>query len=177
MANELQTTNDAFNTLRREMDRLFAQFSPFSLSTFGRLDQGQSGSPQHLVLAPPAEVIEDDSGYRIITELPGIDPREVEVNLTGSTLTIRAERQHEEQRGQGGTQQGGTQAGQQQQGTRGHYLVRERSYGSLRREFRLPDDVDRNRINAEFRNGLLTLTVPKSQEARDQRRRIEIKSS
>jgi len=46
----------------------------------------------------------------------------------------------------------------------------------VRREFGLPDDADRNRVNAEFRNGLLTLTIPKSQEA-NQRRRIEVKTS
>ena len=170
MPQELTT----FDMLRRQMDELFNQFSMGFPTGRQSLLAGQQGQGGLATLTPPAEVVEDHDDYRIVTELPGIDPRNVDVNISGSTLTIRAERQHDEQRQQGQGQQG---QGQEQQRGRQHYLVRERSYGVLHRQFRLPDDVDRNRIAAEFRNGLLTLTLPKSQDARDQRRRIEIKSS
>ena len=175
MAQELASI-DLYNTLRRQMDDLLTQFA-MGFPTGGSSLLGQIGGQQGRgglsTLTPPAEVVEDHDDYRIITELPGIDPNNVDVNVSGGTLTIRAERQHDQQRQQG--QQG--QGQEQQRGRQQHYLVRERSYGVLQRQFRLPDDVDRNRIGAEFRNGLLTLTLPKSQETRDQRRRIEIKSS
>jgi HSP20 family protein len=142
---------DALQALRNDMDRFLSQITGLSL---GRPSGAHAAS-----LTPVAEITEDDTAYRIITELPGIDQKDVEINLVGSTLSISAERRSE----------------QEQKGR--NYLLRERNFGTVRREFRLPDDVDRNRIAGECRNGVLTLTLPKSQESRDQRRRIEIKNS
>ncbi len=159
MAQELQSAGtDVFQAFRNEVDRLFSQFAGTGFpTTWGGRTVGQIGQP--LSIVPPAEAIEDDAAYRIITEIPGVDQKNVEINVSGSVLTLRAERrQEEEQKGR-------------------NYLMRERAYGTLQREFRLPDDVDRNRITAENRNGVLTLTLPKSQESRDQRRRIEIKTA
>jgi HSP20 family protein len=92
-------------------------------------------------------------------EIPGVDPKNIEVHVSGQTLAVRATQQQE-----------------QEQKTR-NYLLSERSFGISRRQFRIPDDVDTGQINAEFRNGVLAVTLPKSQQAQQQRRNIEIRSS
>ena len=134
--------------------------------------QGQRSREQE-VIVPPADAIEDENAYILTLEIPGVDPKEVDVSVVGASLTIKAERRRRDQDGgQPQGQQG--QQGQAQPRAR-HYLFSEIQPGVIRREFGLPEDADRNRINADFRNGFLTLTIPKSQEAH-QRRKIEIKS-
>lgn len=166
MANELQAYGggEVIQALRDQLERMFNQaMGAASRQTLvSPLQQlGQLGSGQ---IVPLADVTEDNTGYRIALELPGIDPKNIEVNATGNTLTVRAERQHEQQ--------------QQQQDQRGRQVhLNERSHGIIRREFRLPDDVDRNRITGETRNGLLTLTLPRSSQEGQQRRRVEIKNA
>jgi HSP20 family protein len=106
-------------------------------------------------------------------DVPGVDPRHLEVNVTGNTLSVRAQRETEATQALREQQNRQTQQPQQR---RQHILLAERQTGTFRREFRLPEDADRNRINAEFRDGVLTLTVGRSQE-NNQRRRVEIKSA
>jgi HSP20 family protein len=146
--------SDLISNLRREMDRLFSQFA-FPLG--GRFQQ-RDGDGQRIV-APPTDIAEEDTAYRVVMEIPGIDPKNVEVNVAGQTLAVRA-----------------TQQQDQEQKTR-NYLLSERSFGLTQRQFRIPDDVDTGQISAEFRNGVLAVTLPKSQQAQQQRRNIEIKSS
>jgi len=167
MAYELQRlrTGDPFDTVQDQALQMFRQI----LS--GGQQRRQQGDRQG-VIVPPAEAIEDENSYIVSLEVPGVDPREVEVSVMGNTLAIKAER-----RQQHGIEQQGQQTQQGQQGQRArHILFSELSQGQVRREFTLPEDADRNRINAEFRNGLLTLTVQKSQETH-QRRKIDIKSN
>jgi HSP20 family protein len=168
---------EIFQAMRQEMDRIFQQAGFGGLAGFGS-QASQQGEQQRII--PAAEVTEDNENYRIALELPGIDPQNVEVNLSGSTLTVQAHRRSEHQestQGGQGTQASGTQGQTGQQARQGNILISERSYGQIRRTFHLPNDVDQSRVNAEFRNGLLTLTLPKSAQSRDQQRRIEIKSS
>ena len=140
---------------RDQFNRLFGEFP------YIRQNQTQTQAAQHTDhhRSPATDITQDDTAYRIIMEIPGVDPKEVEINVTGSLLSIHAqhEREHEHRNGD--------------------YIVRERNVGTVRRSFRVPDDVDQEKINAEFRNGVLVLTLPKSQQDREQRRRIEIKSS
>jgi HSP20 family protein len=140
------------------------------------VNQRQEGGQNNII--PLAEALEDDSAYVIRLEIPGIDPKDTDVSVVGSTLTVKAERRREAQQGQGQQQQGQQGKGKEQdQGQRGrHLLFSEIPNGVIRREFGLPEDADRQNINAEFRNGLLTLTIPKSQETH-QRRRIEVKGN
>jgi HSP20 family protein len=163
---------ELFQTLRQEMDRVFQQAGVGGLAGFGGSQIGQHSEQQRVI--PPAEVTEDNENYRITLELPGIDPQNVEVNVSGNnTLTIQAQRRAEWQSEGQGSQQ--TQGGQQGQQGR-NVLISERSYGRIQRSFHLPNDIDTNRVHAEFRHGLLNITLPKSSESRDQRRRIEIKT-
>lgn len=156
----LRTSGDVMNTFRREMDRLFSQFIGTGVPGFlNRQQQQQSSEGRDRTILPTTDITEDETAYRIVMEIPGIDPANVEVNVAGTVLTVRAQQQDEQR-----------QTGQ-------NYIVSERTRGTLQRQFTIPDDVDREQISGEFRNGVLAITLRKSQQAQQQRRRIEIKSS
>ena len=107
---------------------------------------------------PAADVAEDDKAYHITAELPGLSEKDIEVNLSGDVLTISGEKREErEQREKS-------------------YHFSERRYGSFRRSFAVPQGVDRDKVEAAFKNGVLTLTLPKTPEAAQQKQKIEVKA-
>lgn len=136
------------------------------------------------------DVRETNDDYVVKAVLPGVKPNEVHVQVKGDTLTISGETKEEEEQGsgqqgqqaQGQGQQGQTQQaqgqhgqqgqgqgqGQQQQaqGQRAQWLVRERRFGRFQRTVTLPTPVQADQAKANFDNGVLTITLPKSQEAR-----------
>jgi HSP20 family protein len=106
------------------------------------------------------DVSETDRELRVRAELPGVREEDVDVTLDDDTLTIRGEKKFE--------QEGG--------GDREKYHVVERSYGTFQRSLRLPFAVNPDEVRADFRNGILTVTAPKT--AQQQRtRRIQIGST
>lgn len=104
--------------------------------------------------APPADVYEDENKLTFKMEIPGIKQEDVDVRVDGNTLTISGERklEHEEKRE--------------------NFRRVERQYGSFCRSFDLPASADRDKISANFENGVLTVEVPKREEARG--RQIQI---
>lgn len=104
---------------------------------------------------PRVNVTEDEKAYELELEVPGVDPEEVRVTLTGDTLTVQGEKRREQQR----------------QGQTWH--VTERSYGSFQRSFTFPAAVDGESIEATSENGVLRVRVAKAREA--QPRRIEVR--
>lgn len=135
-----------FFTLRREMDRLFEDaFRGFGLSSFGNGDG--FGWPQ-------VEVVDRDKEVRVTAELPGLEEKDVEIRVEDNVLVLRGEKRTEfddEER---------------------HYS--ERSYGRFERQVALPAEVEDERANATFRNGVLTITLPKTERARQHAKRIPI---
>ena len=109
-----------------------------------------------LLRAPEADVLETESEIRVMIEMPGIRPDDIELGLENNVLTISGEKKEVEERGDHAT-----------------WHVSERRYGQLSRSFLLPRDVDHDRIEASFENGVLSVRIPKSERAR--RRRIEIR--
>jgi HSP20 family protein len=107
--------------------------------------------------APLVDISEDEHEYLIKAELPGIDKDQVKVTVENSLLLIAGERksEHEEK-------------------NRKYHRV-ERSYGSFLRSFSLPDDADGTKIKADFKNGVLKVHLPKSEDAKP--KSIEIKVS
>ncbi|NJL54973.1 Hsp20/alpha crystallin family protein [bacterium] len=103
----------------------------------------------------PIDAHETDGAYRIVANVPGVNPDDITINLHDNTLTIGVEIQRE----------------QPQEGTRS--LVQERFYGKLTRSIRLPQPVETEAVEASYDNGVLTLSLPKSAEA--QPRRIAVK--
>jgi HSP20 family protein len=106
---------------------------------------------------PAADVVEGEREYRITAELPGMSEKDLEISLGGDVLTVKGEKKEERE------EQGGNR------------YVAERRFGSFQRSFRLPEDADPDRIEAGFKNGVLTVTLPKRPEAQAQRRKIEVK--
>lgn len=104
-----------------------------------------------------ADLSETDAGYELQVDLPGMKKDDVAIDYSDGNLTISGERsdEREDQR-------------------RGYYLS-ERSYGAYERSFRVPESVEPDNISAEFRDGVLTVKLPKSEEARKSSRRIDVK--
>jgi HSP20 family protein len=151
-----------FEHLRREMDRLFDDFgggfwrSPIPRSFFdvAPLGRGETTWPR----VPAVDVSETDKGYEIKAELPGMEEKNIEVKLADGILTIKGEKQEDKEEKQK------------------DYYLRERSFGSFQRSFQVPDGVDTNKIEANFKNGVLTLNLPKSPEAQKAAKKIEVKA-
>lgn len=135
-----RTSNDPF-------DRLFD-------SLWGASGGGNRGGS--LMRAPETDVVETEKEIRVVTEMPGLKPDDVEVDVENNVLTIRGEKREERTEGEAG----------------GKYHLAERRYGTFARSFVLPRDVDAERIEAAFEHGVLTVRVPKSERA--QRRRIQV---
>jgi len=96
---------------------------------------------------PPVNVFADKDGVVIRAEVPGVDPNGIEISMEGRTLTICGERRREN-------------------GKPGSYHRRERSYGKFSRSVTLPEDLDRDKANAECKHGLLTIRIPKAEAAK-----------
>jgi HSP20 family protein len=104
---------------------------------------------------PLADITEDDKEYLIKAELPEMKREDVKVTVENAVLTISGERKVEKE-----------------EKKRKYHRV-ERGYGTFMRSFTLPDDADFNKVNAEFKSGLLTVHVPKSERAKP--KQIEVK--
>lgn len=139
--------------LQREMDRVFEQFFRGGpLSAF----EGEMGRG---FFAPVLDIAEEEKGYRIELELPGLEAKDVSIELEEGVLVVRGEKKLE----------------REEKKDRYHRI--ERSYGQFQRVLDLPDDADPEKIAANFKNGVLTITLPKRAErAEDKRRRIPVQS-
>jgi len=150
-----------FEHLRHEIDRLFDDFgggflrSPFARSMSDVESFRHTGLAKHG--APVVDVVEKDNKYEITAELPGMDEKNIEVNLSDGILTIKGEKHEEKEE------------------KKKDYYVSERRYGSFQRSFQVPEGVNTDKIEAAFKNGVLTLSLPKLPEAQKQEKKIAIK--
>jgi HSP20 family protein len=135
-----------FSSLQREVDRLFDDFTR-GFPAFG------FGGTRDLV--PSVDVSETDKELLIAAELPGIEEKDVHIDVSGNVLTIRGEKKSESE------------------SKDKNYRLIERSYGAFSRRLELPAGVDLDAIKAKMEKGVLTVTVPKPAEA--QSKRIEVK--
>ena len=146
--------------------------SPFDL--FDRLDQQLSSAER----VPPAEVHETDDAYEVVLELPGVDKAAIDVKATDRTLVISAERRNHRQLvsavegdAEASPAAGAEAKGQADARTHGHAngkgrrepLMTEFRYGTWSRSFRFPTGIDREHLEARYRDGLLTVKAPKAQ--------------
>ena len=141
---------ESFQTLRRLNNVLDEAFGTWP---FQQDESGAITSAWH----PAVDVLEDRDAVKIVAELPGVKPEDVKLSLENSLLTIRGEKKQEAE----------------ERTERGHRY--ERSYGSFERTFMLPSTVDADKISAEYRNGVLTIAVPKAEPARP--REIPVRAS
>ena len=152
-----------FESLRREVDRLFEDFqlgswrSPFGRSVFdvqpfwrGEISWGK---------APAVDIVDKGNAYEITAELPGMDESNIDVKFADGTLTIKGEKRDEKEE------------------KKKEYCLSERRYGSFQRSFGVPDGVDADKIEANFKNGVLTVTLPKTPQAQRSEKKIAIKKA
>ena len=114
------------------------------------------GRPAYATTAPRVNIREQADGYHLEAELPSLSEQDFTVNVEHNLLTIASQQEQESEREEHG------------------YVIRERRNGAFKRSFALPQDVDAEQISARFRDGLLTVTVPKSAKA--QRKQITVQS-
>lgn len=117
---------------------------------FGDALQGFYGTPE-ASLVPRANISENDQAYELAFEMPGLDEKDIEVNMQDHALTITAERKEDKEA----------------KDKRWHRV--EHSYGQFMRTIALPNDASGEGIGAVYRQGVLTVTVPKAPESRPQK--------
>ena len=151
----LYGSRDPFSNFRREMDRLFEDFfAPVEGRSFAAPAAAQTSG---LGVWPTIDVDENEQAYIVSAELPGIDPKDVELNLKDNALTLSGEKRSERN--------------EEQQGRR----YSERSFGRFQRTIPFDVEIDADRVEANCDNGVLKITLPKNPKAREQSKRIEIK--
>jgi HSP20 family protein len=145
------TSWDPFRELEAMQNRLS--------SVLGRqLQPRQNGDKEAITVAewvPVVDITEDEQEYLIKADLPEVEREEVKVTVENGVLVLSGQRRLEKEN------------------KRYHRI--ERSYGSFARSFSLPDDADSDKVNAEFKEGVLKLHIPKSESARP--KQIEVKIS
>jgi HSP20 family protein len=150
-----------FETLHREVNRLFEDFgSDFWRTSFRQpMFEAEPAWRRVLGAAPAVDIVERDAAYEITADLPGMEEKDIEVKAVNGTLTITGERQ------------------EQKEEKKNDYYLHERRYGSFERSFRIPDTVNVDRIEAQFKNGVLTVTLPKTAEAQKPVKKIDVKAA
>jgi len=144
---------DPFSRFQDEMNRLFDDF-------FQGVAPRRSDWTRELgQFEPSVNIHESEKEVRISAEIPGMDQKDIEVELTEGGLSIRGEKKLEHEEEKDG------------------YRTVERSYGSFQRHIPLPPELDTEKANAEYKNGVLNVTVPKRPEAESKKKKIEVKSS
>jgi HSP20 family protein len=112
----------------------------------------------HTFGTPAVDIIEKPNEFRITAELPGMSDKDIDVKCADGVLTMRSEKKEEmEEKDE-------------------DYFLSERRYGSFHRSFRLPESVDEDKIDATFKNGVLTITLPKRAESKKAEKKISIKA-
>ena len=140
-------------TLWKSPDRAFAALN----EEMDRLVDGIAASGWSYGLTPAADVLETEGEYRVLLDLPGIDPAAIQLRVEKDTLTVQVDRK-------------------QPQGAPGETVRRsERAFGTFLRSFTLPRGVDATRVEASYEHGVLAVTLPKREEAKARTIQVSVK--
>ncbi|MHA1273961.1 MAG: Hsp20/alpha crystallin family protein [Promethearchaeota archaeon] len=143
-----------FNEMTRWFDEMFWRpmrlfdFEPFSMSIFDE---------DEFFRTPLANITEDDKAYHIRAELPGLDKGDIEITIHDGTLEIKGERKEEHEEKDEG------------------YVRKEYHSSSYYRCFKLPENIDEDKIEAKLDKGVLTLDLPKKEIEEKEKKKIEVK--
>jgi HSP20 family protein len=148
-ARELERWAPDFFGVQREINRLFDDFFRGGM-------QAEEASGRSY-WSPAVDIAERDNEYVVKVELPGVNKDDVKITLESNILTIRGEKKQEKE----------------EKGENSHRL--ERSYGSFQRSFTLPTIVKNDKIDAVYRDGILTVTLPKAEEAKPKQIEVKVK--
>ncbi len=143
--------------LHREMDQLFDHF--FRGFDIGPRRGGGTFSSALTdgLLKPTLDIGANDKEYAISIEVPGVEQKDIKIEIANNTLTVSGEKQ------------------QKSEEKEKNYYRMERSYGSFRRILSLPEDADQDAIEANFKNGVLNITMPRKKPTGSDIRQIDIK--
>jgi HSP20 family protein len=137
-------------TFHDRMNRLFDEVFP-GMQRQGEEQEFQAGS-----WTPPVDIYEDENAIHVKADLPGIDPNTLDVRVEGNRLLLRGERNFEKE-------------------TKKENFYRiERSYGSFIRAFTLPHNIQADRIDAQYRNGELNISLPKREDAKPKQIKVNV---
>lgn len=104
---------------------------------------------------PTVDIVEEDKQFVVKVDIPGVDPKDIEIHLDNNTLTIKGEKENEHKE------------------KKDNFVRYERSKGSFYRRIMLPDMVDGEKINAKSKNGVLIVTIPKSEKGVSRKIKVE----
>ena len=145
---EAGTTAGSPRIFQREFDdlveRFFGQEPVFSRSLFSR------------TFMPVVDIVENENDITVKAEIPGMEQKDLDVNLTGDVLTMKGEKKAEHE----------------EKGDNFHRI--ERSYGSFSRSFALPCEVQEDKVEATYKNGVLSLKLPKSESCKKKAVKITV---
>ena len=139
-------------SLQERMNRLFSESYRSGGGSQGHEDDWALGGSW----APAVDIYEQDGNIVLKAELPGLDPKDVDIRVENNTLTLRGQRKLDEEV------------------KRDNYHRVERAYGAFTRSFTLPNVVDTEKIKAEYKDGLLRVTLPKREEAKPKQISINV---
>lgn len=140
--------DNPFATLRKQIDKMIDDFD-WSVPELER------------TVAVRSNVSETDGEIRVTAELPGLTDKDVDVSVTGDLITIKGEKKSErEEKGE-------------EEGREFHRV--ERMSGAFHRALRMPFDIDADKVEADVKNGILTVTIPKPPEIAAKTKKIEVK--
>lgn len=156
---EAQTAHpDSIFRIHREINRMFDDvFRNFGLPGMG-YDRPGLSTAQAEWLKPTLDVGASDNEYTISVELPGVNEKDVQLELVGDTLRLKGEKKQEKEEKE-----------------RDYYRI-ERSYGSFQRVLSLPEDAEQGGITASYKNGVMTIRVPRKSVEKPETKQIEIKT-
>jgi len=143
-------------SIHRDIDRLFDHFwRGFGSPVMGRADFfpsfGETG-----ILKPKVDLSATEQEYLLTVEIPGVSEKDVAVDVSGNTMTIKGEKKQEKE-----------------EKDKNYYRI-ERSYGSFQRVLSLPEDVDQESIKANFKNGVLSITMPRKVLPKGEVKQIQV---
>jgi HSP20 family protein len=110
-------------------------------------------------VVPSLDAVEDDKAFHVTVELPGMNEKDVSVSVADRVLTIRGEKKESKEKRDKDVHR------------------QERAYGSFRRTIELPNDIDSAKIEASFKDGVLTIHLPKTKEAQEKVKQIPVKAA
>ena len=149
-----------FDALRREVDRLFEDFTlnPFRLPLRRpAFDLEPFWQPDSWVAQPAIDLVERDNGFELTAEMPGLEEKNISVDVANGVLTVKGQKEEDKVE------------------KKEDFHLRERRFGSFSRSVRVPETVDADKIEATFKNGVLKVTLPKKPEAQKPTKKIEVK--
>jgi len=136
---------DMLSDIQGDINRLFSN----------SIHRGQLGEFADFV--PSLELSEEDDKFVVHLDTPGMDRKDLDISVTGNTLTVKGERKSEEKKKEKG------------------YYYSERRFGSFQRTIELPKEVDAEKIAASYKDGVLEVSLPKSERAKPKQIKVDIK--